>query len=145
MDTLPYVLLGYALCGWQRVGADMRADPLNRPFWAIRPTLGMVLFIGFFWWYAEIAKARRDLRWTTRDVVVGLLGALVRLGVASLLIWSAFAVTGLFLEHWLARVLAAVVVFALGVPLLSPLLAIPMMLVGLIIAAPLNLLFPDKE
>lgn len=127
------VSAAYLYCAWYRVHEDLSADPLRRPGWAYRPTLGKVLLFGALWWFSEAANAKASLRWSARDVGLGALNAALKLGVVTATFWGAHALAGLIVDQWLLRLLVAGVILLVGRPLIGLLVMAPLVILGALV------------
>lgn len=144
MDILLYVGIAYVLCGISLVLNDVSGRPIDRPSWAILPTLQKALGVGLLWFVRPTLDAS-SFGISTRAVAFGAFGALVQLMVTTALVWACAAISGMISEASIVRVLLSSVFLVVAMLFVMPILKIPLMLITTVIAIPLDLLFPDHR
>jgi len=142
MLILLSLLLAYGLAGLSQVSDDLGADLISKPAWARRPTLGMLLLVMATWPIRPIQNAGYSDN-APRSIAFALLGVLVTVLATAGLIWGCLRLT-VFLTPNLYLEVALSFGFVVSLRLLAPILNLVLMPVTLLLAAPLDFLFPLK-
>jgi hypothetical protein len=142
MELLISVALAYVFCGIATVMKDLNAQPIDRPQWAFRPTLRGAIFIAATWWARSFVDGPGPVR---RRVAFALMGAVSQLGVLTFFIWGCIAVSIYFFTSAPIQIASAAVLVVVGSQIVLPLLSFLMIPVTLLVAWPLDLLFPLEQ
>jgi hypothetical protein len=138
---LASVVLGYALTGISTASSDLRLSPLNRPAWARNPTPGALLFATLTWWAGPIVNDRI----TARSIAFGGVAALTKWGGVTLVVYVALFAARHFADGSVWRAVLAILFLVVGSFTILPLYAIVSIPITLLIAWPLDRLFPDRR
>ena len=145
MRLILSIFLAYLLGGIFHVSEDLRGDSIDRPYWAWNPTLGKALLVGAIWFIRPILESIRRTGQAARGFVFGLLDVSIRLIIITLFIWGCLTVAAYLFDSILLRVVTIAVLMLIGSAIILPLIRILMILPTIIIALPLDILFPLKE
>ena len=133
--------ISYLLAGVSEVSGHLTARAMDKPAWARRPTIAIVVLEIVIWPLGSLANAG----FGSRAKAFGLLGIVGRLAVLTFAVWLALT-TSAALTHTLAlRIVVGAVLLVLAIFVLLPLLNLLMVPVTLLLAFPLDLLFPLKD
>jgi len=138
------IALAYLLAGISQVTEDLGATPVDRPFWAIRPTLSKALFVGATWIARPFQKAGHSNQ-IAREIAFGLFSVTLHLAVLTGFIWCCITASAYLFDNVALQVVAIVVLLIVGTRFLMPWLNLLLMPLTWIVALPLDLLFPLKE
>lgn len=137
------LLLAYGFSGLSQVTDDLRADPVSKPMWAMRPTLGMTLLVLAAWPTRPIQDASYSDN-PPRAIAFALLGLLITFITTAGLIWCCLRLAVFFTSNFYLEVALS---FGLIVALrfLAPIITLVQMPVILLLTFPLEFLFPLKS
>jgi len=141
--TISFVL-AYLLAGISQITEDLAADPLSKPMWALRPTFGMMLFVGMTWFTRPFVEALHEQQ-VARSVTFAALKLLLPFAMTVALVWVCIAASEYWFENLALRILAVAVLLLLGARFVAPWLSLLMLPLTWIIALPIDLLFPLKK
>ena len=145
MEIIISVLLAYIIWGFFLVSKDLGGNALDRPMWAMRPTIGKAILIGATWFTRPFFECIQSEGQVARGIAVGLLVFSGLMGVLTFFIWVCIAASAYFFDSTVLRVVTTAVLMLIGAPIFLPLIQSLMFQLALLIAWPLNLLFPLKE
>jgi len=145
MEIIVSALLAYLLSGISQVTKDLGGRTIDRPMWAMRPTLGKAIFVALTWPTRPIIEGRYSTGQLGRSIVFGGLGVFTRMAVLTAFIWGAYVLAGLVFDNFALQLILAAVIAFIGSLFVLPLASLLMMPINLILAWPLDLLFPLKN
>ncbi len=112
--------------------------------WAIRPTFGMGIFVGATWFSRPFLKAIRSNQ-LARGVAFAILDVTLRLVVVTGLIWYCITASAYLFDSVALQSVAVVVFLIVGTRVVMPWLNLLLTPLTLIVALPLDFLFPLKD
>lgn len=111
------IALAYALAGISQVTQDLKADPVHRPIWAIRPTVGQAIFVAATWplgRYLNALVPGRVQGSNAVDAIVITLGLALDLAILTGFVWCCITASAYAFESAPARIASVVVLLAIG-------------------------------
>jgi hypothetical protein len=142
MRIVVSVLLAWLLVGISQAMRDLRTNVVDRPLWASQPTLGM-------WVFVVLTGPARPFLFpapqTARKLVFGILGSTMQLGMMTGFVWLCITIANHLVSSVILRILTSAALVYVGSLLVLPLVSVVMTPLLLILAWPLDLLFPLKE
>lgn len=145
MEIIVSAILAYLLSGLSQVTKDLGGRTIDRPMWAMRPTLGKAIFVALTWPTRPVIEGRYSTGQLGRSIVFGGLGVVIQMAVLTSFILGAYALAGLVFDNFVFQVILAAVIALIGSFLILPLASLLMIPVVLILSWPLDLLFPLKS
>lgn len=145
--TITFVSIGiaYALNACAFVIQDLACAPYNKPAWAFRPTVGVIVLMAITW------PARFTLNYMAmpdctvpRAVAFGVMAFLIQMSAVTLFIAGCLVAVGHVVEDWRLQLIIAAASALVTSLVALPLLNVAMMPVTLLLSWPLDLLFPLK-
>ena len=115
MHVLLSCILSYMLCGLGKVSESLRADPLQMPGWAFRPTLGKMLLVGITWPFAVIVNAP--------SVGFGIFVATLQFAELGLFAWCCITVALFLFRDFILQILSCGVFLLFGAYIIRPLVS----------------------
>jgi len=145
MEIVICALLAYLLSGFAQVIKDLGVRAMDRPVWAMNPTLGKAIMVALTWPSRPmILLAQSSPAEIAQWVAFRLLGFLIQMTVLTVFIWGAYAIAGLVFESFFLKFVLAAVIAFIGLFLVLPLISLIMVPVTLLLALPLTFLFPKS-
>lgn len=145
MEIIISAVLAYVLAGISQVTKDLGRNVVDRPIWAMEPTLGKVILFALTWPMRSLIDGFYLTGQFARSMVFGVFGVVTQITVLTAFIWGSYSIAGLVFENLAFQlVLAAVIAFISSIFVL-PLVSLLMIPITLLIAWPLDLLFPIKN
>lgn len=138
------IALAYLLSGLAQVTEDLAADLIDRPMWACRPTFSKAMLFGATWIVRPFSNARRSNQ-LTRAVAFAFLSVTLRLVVLTGFIWCCITASAYLFDNLALQSVAVVVLLIIGTRVVMPWLNLLLMPLTLIVALPLDFLFPPKD
>ncbi|MBM3565747.1 MAG: hypothetical protein FJX42_06505 [Alphaproteobacteria bacterium] len=129
MEIAAYVLLAYVFIGLATVTKDLATGGIDRPFWAMRPTLAKAIFIILTWPMRSIVATQIDD--SVRSYALGLVAPICQLITITILIWGAYSAAELVFDNIFLQLVLAIFIALVGVFFVMPL--------GLLIGIPVSL------
>lgn len=145
MEIIISALLAYVLSGISQVTKDLSGNVIDRPMWAMEPTLGKAILVAITWPIRPIFEGGYSTGQLARSIVFGGLGAVIQMTVLTAFIWGAFTLAGLVFESLALQLILATVIAFIGLLFVLPLVSLIMIPITLLLAWPLNLLFSLKS
>jgi hypothetical protein len=139
------VCVAYLICGIAQVVGDLTADPVKRPSWAWRPTLGKVLVATAIWFTSPLVAALYSSRLVARTFAFAFLGVILQMIVLTALVWGCISISQHLFDSVALQATVATVMVIVGAPIVIPLLTLLMTPLTILIMLPLDLLFPIKD
>lgn len=139
------LMLAFVLSGISQVMKDLGESAINRPGWAIRPTIGGAFMIAVSWFTRPFIDAYYSNGQLARGIAYGLLGVVTQLAVLTAFFWGAITISGSYIDLTIWHVVAVGFILVFGAPIILPIASIIIIPITLIIALPLDLLFPLKS
>jgi hypothetical protein len=137
-------LASYVLLGYSMVQRDLRAHPFDQPFWAHSPSFGRALLLTLIWPYRSIAEARFDAN-PNRRVAFGLFGSALELASMTGILYLSFLVIDRISHDTIVRWFLAIPILFIAFVFIRPILNVLLIPVTLLLAFPLEWLFPMKD
>lgn len=138
---LLYLLVSFLICGWAQVASDLGRHTLDRPGWALRPSISGALFAGATWFLRPIFQ----IKWTgaglAKSIVYGGVGVTLQWLSVALVLRACGEGAALLTDITIFRIIAFLVLAFVGFFILMPLLRIPMALITLIVLTPVGWFF----
>ena len=144
MEIAICALLAYLLSGISLVIKDLGGKVIDRPMWAMNPTLGKTIMVALTWPSRPILASYSSGQ-LARAIAFGVLGILIQMTVLTACIWASYAVAGLVLESLIFKLALAAIIAFIGSLFVLPLVTLIMIPVTLLLAWPLDLLFPQAS
>lgn len=145
MEIIISALLAYVLSGISQVTKDLGGNVIDRPMWAMKPTLGKAILVAITWPTRPILEGSYSTGQLARSIVFGGLGVVTQMTVLTAFIWGAFTLAGLVFENLALQLILATVIAFIGSLFVLPLVSLLMVPITLLLAWPLDLLFPLKS
>ena len=145
MEIIVSAILAYLLSGISQATKDLGGNVIDRPMWAMRPTLGKAILVALTWPARPIIDGSYSTGQLGRSIVFGMLGVLTQMAVLTAFIWGAYALASLVFDNFALQLILAAVIAFIGSLFVLPLVSLLMMPITLIIAWPLDFLFPLKS
>lgn len=145
MEIVVSAILAYLLSGISQVTKDLAGRVIDRPMWAMRPTLGKAILVALTWPTRQIIGGHYSTGQLGRAIVFGVLGVITQMAVLTAFIWGAYALASLVFDNFAFQLILAAVIALIGSLFVLPLASLLMMPITLILAWPLDLLFPLKS
>ncbi len=145
MEIVICILLAYVLSGVSRVTKDLGKNVINRPIWAMNPTLDKIILAAISWPIRPIIEASQSSGQLARSVAFGLLAVLLQMLTFTVYIWCSYTIACLVFENFTLRIALSTVVVFVGSFFILPLMTFIMAPISLLLAWPLALLFPRKN
>jgi len=144
MELVLSVLLAYIVYGISQVTDDLLGRAIDRPMWAMRPTLGKALFVAATWFTRPFLESC-PTNPVVRGIAASLLSVTLPMVVLTGFIWCCIAAANYVFDSTFLRVAATAVLMLILAPFVLPLITILMLPLTLLILWPLDLLFPLRE
>lgn len=145
MEIIVSAILAYLLSGISQVTKDLGGRVIDRPMWAMKPTLGKAVLVALTWSTRPIIDGRYSTGQLGRSIVFGVFGVFTQMAVLTAFIWGAYTLAGLVFDNFALQLILATVIAFIGSLFVLPLASLLMMPITLILAWPLDLLFPLKS
>ncbi|MCD2453177.1 hypothetical protein GO003_022600 [Methylicorpusculum oleiharenae] len=139
------LLLAFVLSGISQVMKDLGESPINRPGWAMRPTVGGAFMVAISWFSRPFIDAFYSNGQLGRAIASGLLGVLTQLSVLTIFFWGAITLTGNYIDSTILQVIVVGAILVFGAPIILPIASILIIPITLIVAFPIDFVFPLKE
>jgi hypothetical protein len=139
------IIFAYLISGFAQLSKDMNANPVDAPVWTYNPTAKMTFFVFFGWPFIQLLRYDELPGERARAIAHALLGILSQMVVLTgFIFYSISLATYLVDSLWLQIIISAAIIF-IGSMFVLPLLTLAMMPVMLLLAWPLDILFPPKK
>ena len=138
------IVVAYLMSGVAQVIKDLRGGILG-PRWAWTPTVGKAIFVAATWIKRPIINNISSDIPVARAVAFGLLGIILQMGVLTGFVWFSITVSLQIFDNVVLQVFAATTLVVVSAPFVLPLIGFLTIPITLIVAWPLDLLFPRKE
>lgn len=145
MEIAICALLAYIFLGVSQVTKDLGARVVERPIWAMSPTWGKVILFALTWPIRFVIEASDTPGQLARAIAFGVLDVATKMAVLTAFIWGSYTVAGLIFENLAFQLLLSAVIALLGSFIVLPLVTLLMIPVTIVLAWPLDLLFPLKS
>lgn len=145
MEIIISALLAYVLSGISQVTKDLGGRVIDRPMWAMEPTLGKAILVGLTWPTRPVLEGSYSTGQLARSIVFGGLSVVTQMAVLTAFIWGSYTLAGLVFENFAFQIILATVIAFIGSLFVLPLVSLLMMPITLLLAWPLDLLFPLKS
>lgn len=145
MEIVVSAILAYLLSGISQVTKDLGGRVIDRPMWAMRPTLGKAILVALTWPTRQVIEGHYSTGQLGRAIVFGVLGVITQMAVLTAFIWGAYTLASLVFDNFALQLILAAVIALIGSLFVLPLVSLLMMPITLILAWPLDLLFPLKS
>ena len=148
MKIIISVIIAYFLSGIWQIINDLDASVLEKPIWAIRPTIKDAIWVALTWFMRPILRFFNSDHQLARAIAFGLLTIITQMCLLTGIIWGCIMLSTLIFDSIILQIITTFV-FLLIINKLSPIilliLMVPMFLFQSIIGVVLDLLFPKKE
>lgn len=139
-------IIAYLIFGIHRVIEDLSAHFLNKPGWALQPTIGKIVFIALVWPFISFVRGPNGRSvGIVRKIVFWLPGFIIPMCFMASYIWGCISITDLFIQNLLLEIIACSILFLLGGVFIFPLMNLLMLPATAIVAGFLSLLFPLRK
>jgi hypothetical protein len=138
------IALAYLLAGVSQVMEDLRATAFDKPHWARRPTFSKAMLFGATWIVRPFLNARRSNQ-LVRAVAFAFLSVALRFVVLTGLVWCCIIASAYLFDNVALQAVAVVVLLIIGTRVVMPWLNLLLTPLTLIVALPLDFLFPLKD
>lgn len=145
MEIAICALLAYIFLGVSQVTKDLGARVVERPIWAMSPTWGKVILFALTWPIRFVIEASDAPGQLARAIAFGVLDVATKMAVLTAFIWGSYTVAGLIFENLAFQLLLSAVIALVGSFIVLPLVTLLMIPVTIVLAWPLDLLFPLKS
>lgn len=145
MEIIISLILAYLFSAFTQVMKDLGGRPIDKPAWAIQPTLGIAIMIGLTWFFRPFTHVIYPNGQRARAIVFGMLEVLIQLAVLTAIFWAAISISTHYFDSIILQVVTVAAIFIVGAPIILLITTIVMTPIILIISLPLDLLFPLKE
>ena len=137
--------LSYVLMGVGHVTAVLTVDPPNKPMWAFKPTLGKMVLAGINWPFSLIFNAHfSDPENAAHAAALAALRIALEFAFFAALIWFSIRLAELSTSNLYIEI-AVVAACLIALRYMMPLLTLLLMPVLLLLALPLDWLFPKRS
>jgi hypothetical protein len=117
---------------------------VDRPLWVMRPTFGMAIFVAVTWFIRPFQKILTTTGQKARTFAFGAFGVIGQMSILTAFIWLCIAIATHIFDSTILQVVSTAVFIAIGALFVSPLVNLIMIPLSLIVAFPLDWLFPLK-
>jgi hypothetical protein len=138
------LVLSYLLAGVSQVTEDLAADPLSRPMWAIRPTLAKMLLVGITWIARPFVEAAHSQQ-VARAVAFAIPKVVLPFALMTAFAWLCIMASEYWFDNLPLRILTVAGLLIIGGRFVLPWVSLLIMPLMVIIALPLDWLFPLKQ
>lgn len=145
MEIVICAALAYVLAGISQVTKDLGGRVIDRPGWARRPTIGKVILVALTWPSRPVIGAGFSTGRLARSIAFATLGVATQMIVLTSFLWGSYAIAGLVFKNLAFQLALAAVIAFIGSLFVLPLVTLLMVPVTLLLAWPLDLLFPEKS
>lgn len=145
MEIVICALLAYLLSGVLQVIKDLGASAIDSPRWTMKPTPGKAILVAFTWPSRPVLEAGNLSGQFARSVAFGLLSVVLQMSALTAFILASYAIAGLVFANFVLQILLTAVIAFIGSFFVLPLLGLIMVPLTLLLAWPLDLLFPLKS
>lgn len=145
MEIAICALLAYIFLGVSQVTKDLGASVMERPIWAMSPTWGKVILFALTWPYRFVIESSDASGRLARAIAFGVLDFATKMAVLTAFIWGSYTVAGLIFENLAFQLLLSAVIALVGSFIVLPLATLAMIPVTILLAWPLDILFPLKS
>jgi len=145
MELITSVFLAYILSGISQVSNDLGVRAPDKPMWAMRPTFGRALLVGATWSTRPFLENINSKGQVARGIAFGLLSISLQMVVLTFFIWGCITAAPYFFDSTISRGVTTAILMFIGALIVLPLISVLMIPLTLIVAWPLDLLFPLKE
>jgi hypothetical protein len=145
MKIVISALLAYILSGISQVSKDLAGRATDRPMWTTRPTVGKALLVGATWIIRSFLESIHQTGQIARGIAFGLLGITLQMVVLTFFVWGCIAAAATIFDSMLLRLVAMLALMMIGSFIVLPLINVLMVPMTLVLAWPVDLLFPIKE
>jgi hypothetical protein len=136
--------LAFLLLGIEQVIQDLGTSPIDRPLWVMQPTLGMAIFVAATWWTRSSLTLIHSNGQKARGIAFGIFGVIGQMSILTGFIWLCISIATHIFDSIILQVVSTAVFIAIGALLVLPLVNLIMIPLSLIVAFPLDWLFPLK-
>ena len=135
------IVLAFLLSGISQVIGDLGSPTSCRPAWARRPTLGWAIIAAATWFIHPFLGPGNK----ARTFVFGLLAVVLQMSILTGFVWLCISVATHVFDSTVLQVMTTGVLIIIGALFVLPLVSFIMVPLMLIVAWPLNLLFPPPK
>jgi hypothetical protein len=128
------MVIAYLLAGVSQVTEDLTADPIRKPFWAMRPTVAKAMLYGVTWPLRPLVGEASS----ARDVAFAAMNLIVAFSMTTGWVWLTLLISEYFFQSALARVVSMVIILPLSSRFILPWVALLTMPLMLVLAFPLD-------
>jgi hypothetical protein len=136
--------LAYVLLGVSQVTEDLVADPLGKPMWAMRPTFGKMLPVGLTWFTRPFVEAAHSQQ-VARGIAFAILKVILSFATLTAYTWVCIVAAEYWFDNFAFRILTIAVLLLVGGRFVIPWVSLLIMPLTVIIALPIEWLFPLKK
>jgi len=116
--------LAFVFSGISQVIEDITSSPVNRPGWAMRPTVGGAFWVAIIWFIRPIREACHSRGQLDRAIALGVLHVLMQLFVLTVFFWGAITLTGNFIDSTVWKIVVVGTILVFGSPIILPIVGI---------------------
>ena len=144
MEIVIALVLAYLMSGISLVITDLGAPPLDRPGWALNPTLGSIIINALIWFIRPFTDQYFMFGQLSRAIAFGLLNLLAEFAGLFFVFWWLLNFLPAAIGSTVLVIVAIAVIFIVGLFILPPLITLVVLPITGILSIPLNLIFPIK-
>ena len=138
------IVLAYVMLGVSQVTEDLAAHRIDTPMWAVRPTFGKMLLVGALWFRRPFIEAKFSQQ-VARNTAFAFLKVILPLVMLTAFVWVCIIASERWFDSLALRIVTVAVLLVVGGNFVVPWLSLLVMPLTLIIALPIDLLFPLKK
>lgn len=138
------LVLAYVMLGVSQVTEDLSTDPISKSMWALRPTFGKMVLVAATWFTRPFIEAMHTEQ-VARGVAFAVLKVIVPFAMLVAFTWICIIASEYWFDNLALRILTVAVLLIVGGRFVLPWVNLLMMPLSLIIALPIDWLFPLKK
>lgn len=139
------ISLAFLFSGLAQVVTDLRRRGVDKPGWAIRPSIPLAFMVGITWFLRPILDGYALTRQKARATAFGILGALIQITVLTSCFFGAILLANIWFDSNLIRIIFVATIFIIGAPFILPIASILIIPLTLLLSLPLDLFFPLRK
>lgn len=139
------ITISYFCAGLFSVIADLNQGPMDAKAWTRQPTFSKILFFSSIWFVVPILETWPGQFNRARTIAFGLLGSVTKLASFTFYTWITWTLSCYITSNTIFQILLCLVIFSIVCLFIAPLMVIPLSFITLILAIPLEWLFPLKD
>ena len=145
MDMLLCILIAYCICGYASVSKSLNAPPLERPFWAMKPTIGKRLLYTITWISSQSIENYQSTRQLGRSISYGLLASFQQLAWTSIVLYGVYLATSSYIDNTALQLITVSAIFFVALFVLTPISTILIIPTTFFFGMIIDLFFPLKD